>query len=208
MSTTTSTQPRSRPQPRLIRTEADYEEALAYVGTLMSAEPGTADFSELELWVHLVEVYEEEKYPVEPPTPVEAIRFRMEQQGLTPSDLVPYIGGKSRVSEVLSGKRTLSLAMIRRLHEGLGIPADVLIAETPVQAPDSRLDDVDWSAFPLAEIAKCRWFGDFARTARELRENAEELLGGLLLAAEIACPGLGGSAAVSVCQESRERAGA
>jgi HTH-type transcriptional regulator/antitoxin HigA len=189
VSTIISTQPRSRPQPRLIRTEGDYEEALAYVDTLMSAEPGTPDFTELELWVHLVEVYDEEHYPIEPPTPVEAIRFRMEQQGLTPSDLVPYIGSKSRVSEVLSGKRTLSLAMIRRLHEGLGIPADVLIAEPAVKAPDSRLDDVDWGAFPLAEIAKRRWFGDLVRTARDLRENAEELLGGLLLSFENACPG-------------------
>jgi HTH-type transcriptional regulator / antitoxin HigA len=155
----------------------------------MSAQPGTPAFIELELWVHLVEVYEEEKYPIEPPTPVEAIRFRMEQQGLTPSDLVPYVGSKGRVSEVLSGKRTLSLAMIRRLHEGLGIPADVLIAERVVQVPDSRLDDVAWGSFPLAEIAKRRWFGDRARSARELRENAEELLGGLVLAAEGACPG-------------------
>ena len=155
----------------------------------MSAEPGTPEMEELELWVHLIQVYEDEKYPIAPPDPLAAIRFRMEQQGLTPSDLVPYLGSKSRVSEVLSGKRTLSLAMIRRLHEGLGIPADVLIAQNPAKTPDPRLDDVDWSAFPLAEIAKRRWFGDLARTAKELRENAEELLGGLILAAESACPG-------------------
>jgi HTH-type transcriptional regulator / antitoxin HigA len=189
VNTTASTHEPTKPRLRLLRTEAAYAEALAYVDTLMSAEPGTAEMEELELWVHLVQVYEEEKYPIASPDPVAAIRFRMEQQGLTPSDLVPYIGSKGRVSEVLSGKRTLSLSMIRRLHDGLGIPADVLIAETAAQAPDPRLDAVDWSTFPLAEIAKRRWFGDRATCARELRENAEELLGGLVLAAENACPG-------------------
>jgi HTH-type transcriptional regulator / antitoxin HigA len=189
VSTTASTHEPTKPRPRLLRSESEHEEALAYVDTLMSAEPGTPEREELELWVHLVQVYEDEKYPIAPPDPLAAIRFRMEQQGLVPSDLVPYFGSKSRVSEVLSGKRTLSLAMIRRLHEGLGIPAEVLIAERAAPAPDSRLDDVDWSTFPLAEIAKRRWFGDLARSARELRENAEELLGGLILAAECACPG-------------------
>lgn len=103
--------------------------------------------------------------------------------------MVPYFGSKSRVSEVLSGKCTLSLAMIRRLHEGLGIPADIPMAERAAPAPDPRLDGIDWSTFPLAESAKRRWFGDRVRNARELRENAEELLGGLVLAAESACPG-------------------
>jgi HTH-type transcriptional regulator/antitoxin HigA len=188
VSTTASTPRPTKPRPRLLRNEVEHEEALVYVDTLMSAQPDTPEMEELQLWVHLIQVYEDEHYPIEPPSPVAAIRFRMDQQGLTPSDLVPYIGSKSRVSEVLSGKRTLSLAMIRRLHEGLGIPAEVLIAEAAVKTPDSRLDDVDWGTFPLAEIAKRRWFGDLVRSARDLRDNAEELLGGLLLSFEKACP--------------------
>jgi HTH-type transcriptional regulator/antitoxin HigA len=174
--------------PRLIRTEGQYEAALAHVDGLMSAEPGTPEMDELELWVHLVETYEEARYPIGAPSPVAAIRFRMEQQGLRPSDLVPFMGSKSRVSEVLSGRRTLSLAMIRKLSQGLSIPADVLIQETHVR-PSSRYDDVDWSAFPLAQMAKRRWFGDAAGTSRELRESAEELLGSLLHSYDSVCNG-------------------
>jgi HTH-type transcriptional regulator/antitoxin HigA len=81
----------------------------------------------VELWAWLIEAYENERHPIEPPTPLEAIRFRMEQQGLEPKDLVPFIGSRSKVSEVLSGKRSLSLRMIRALHSKLGIPAEVLI---------------------------------------------------------------------------------
>jgi HTH-type transcriptional regulator/antitoxin HigA len=191
VSTTESTQRESRPSPQLIRSEGQYDAALAYIDTLMSAEPETPQMEELDLWVHLVQKYEEEKYPIPSPSPVAAIRFRMEQQGLTPSDLVPYMGSKSKVSEVLSGKRSLSLAMIRKLHAGLGIPAEVLIAAGQVQGPDGRFDAVDWKAFPLAAIAKRGWFGAPVRTAKDLLAHAEELLGGLLSATEVACPGPG-----------------
>ena len=122
----------------MIHTDAQYEEALSYADSLMSAEPGTPEMDELELWVHLIQVYEDKHYPIGPPSPVGAIRFRMEQQGLTPSDLIPFIGSKSRVSEILSGTRTLSLAMIKRLHEGLGIPAVVLIGDSRPQHAGAR----------------------------------------------------------------------
>jgi len=114
-------------KPKLIKTEVEHGAALARIEKLLDAEPGTPAGDELELWSALVEMYERERFPIDLPDPVSAIRFRMEQAGLSPSDLIPYLGSKSRVSEVLNGKRGLSLAMIRALSTGLCIPADVLI---------------------------------------------------------------------------------
>ena len=116
---------------KLIKTEEEHEVALAYVGTLMDAEPGSPQEDELELWSLLVEQYEKEHFPMEDPDPIEAIRFRMDQLGLKRKDLVEYIGTKSKVSEVFSRKRSLSLTMIRALHNHLGIPAATLVQETP-----------------------------------------------------------------------------
>lgn len=116
-------------QPKVIKTEAEYEAALARVAELMDAQPGSSDEQALELFALLVEQYEQAHYPIAPPDPVEAILFRMEQEGLTRKDLAPYIGSPSKVSEVLNRKRPLSLSMIRALHKGLGIPADVLVQE-------------------------------------------------------------------------------
>ncbi|MBX3729301.1 MAG: hypothetical protein KF858_08970 [Candidatus Sumerlaeia bacterium] len=112
---------------KLIKTDADHEAALARIDALWNAKPGTARGDEFELLVHLVEEYEARRFPIPLPDPVDAIRFRMEQQGLKAADLIPFIGPKSRVSEVLNGKRSLSLAMIRKLHAGLGIPLEVLV---------------------------------------------------------------------------------
>lgn len=112
---------------KVIKTAAEYEEALEHVASLMGAMPGSAKESELELWSILVEKYEEEHFPISEPDPIEAIRFRMEQQGLELADLVPYLGTKSRVSEVLNRKRSLSLSMIRALKDGLKIPAEILV---------------------------------------------------------------------------------
>ena len=95
----------------------------------MEARAGTSEGDELELLSLLVQAYEDEAFPIDKPNPIAAIRFRMEQQGLEPVDLVPLIGSRSRVSEVLSGRRSLSLRMIRALTEGLGISADVLIGQ-------------------------------------------------------------------------------
>jgi HTH-type transcriptional regulator/antitoxin HigA len=110
-----------------IRTKTDYKNAMAEIRRLWGAKSGTADGDRLDVLATLVETYESEHYPMDPPDPVEAIKFRMEQQGLTRKDLEPIIGTRTRVAEVLNRKRNLSIAMIRRLHEELGISADVLI---------------------------------------------------------------------------------
>jgi HTH-type transcriptional regulator / antitoxin HigA len=114
-----------------IRSEADYEYALAEIGRLWGAAGGTADGDRLDVLATLIDAYEAQNYPMDPPDPVEAIKFRMEQQGLTPKDLEPLIGPPRRVAAVLSGKRELSVDMIRRLHHRLGIPAEVLIRPLP-----------------------------------------------------------------------------
>ena len=113
-----------------IKTEADYEAALAEIDTLIDVPEGCPEEDRLELLSILVEAWEAEHYPIDPPDPVEAIKFRMEQQGLTRKDLEAYLGSRQRVSDVLNRKRGLSLNMVRNLNRGLGIPADVLIQET------------------------------------------------------------------------------
>jgi HTH-type transcriptional regulator/antitoxin HigA len=114
-------------KPKVIKTEAEYQAALARIEKIFDARPGTAKGEELELLLLLVETYEESAYPIDPPDPITALRFRMEQQGLKPKDLVPYIGSKSKVSEVLSRRRPLSLTMIRKLVAGLHLPAEVAL---------------------------------------------------------------------------------
>ena len=111
-----------------IRNEKQHRAALREIERLWSARPGSAEHDRLEILATLVEDYEEKHQPIYPPDPVAAIRFRMEQLGLDRKALEPSIGSRARVSEVLSGKRSLTLEMIRRLHRELGIPADVLIA--------------------------------------------------------------------------------
>ena len=113
-----------------IRTEADYEAALSEVERLWGAKSGTPKGDRLDVLATLIEVYEEQHYPIDPPDPIEAIKFRMEQQGLTRKDLEAMIGTRTRIAEVLSRKRSLSIAMIRRLHKSLGIPAEILIRPT------------------------------------------------------------------------------
>ena len=123
---------------RPIRTEQDYDTALARIEEIWDAEPGTQESDELDLLSILVEAYEEEHHPIDPPDPIEAIKFRMEQMGLTRKDLEPFIGHRGRVAEVLNRKRGLSIDMIRNLSEGLGIPADVLIEKYPLQPGQSQ----------------------------------------------------------------------
>lgn len=112
---------------KLIKTEEDYKEALKLADELFDAKADTPEGDKLELIVTLIEIYEKEHFPIDNPSPLEAIKFRMDQMGLLPKDLVPFIGSKSKVSEILSGKRTLSLNMIRQLAAGLDIPVEVLI---------------------------------------------------------------------------------
>ncbi|HEX3989884.1 MAG TPA: helix-turn-helix domain-containing protein [Acetobacteraceae bacterium] len=110
-----------------IRTEADHEAALAEVERLWGARSGTAEGDRLDVLATLIAAYEDRNFPFATPDPIEAIRFRMEQQGLTRKDLETIIGTRTRIAEVLSRKRGLSITMIRRLHDKLGIPAEVLI---------------------------------------------------------------------------------
>lgn len=110
-----------------IRNEQDHGAALAEIDRLWGAPEGTPEAGALEVWVTLVHAYEEQREPIDPPRPIEAIKFRMDQLGWSRRDLEPYIGSRGRVSEVLSGKRRLTLDMIRRLRDGLGISADVLL---------------------------------------------------------------------------------
>ena len=110
-----------------IRTEADHEAALARIAELMSAKADTPEGDELDILTTLVEAFERKHFPIEPADPIEAINFRVEQLGLTRKDLEPFLGSRHRVSEILNRRRGLSLSMIRRLHEGLQIPLEVLI---------------------------------------------------------------------------------
>jgi HTH-type transcriptional regulator/antitoxin HigA len=110
-----------------IKTEQDYSAAVKRIEKLMGCKPESVEGDELDMLATLVCAYEEKHFPMDPPEPVAAIKFRMEQQGLTRKDLEPMIGSRARVSEVLSGKRRLTLPMIRRVRDGLGISADVLV---------------------------------------------------------------------------------
>lgn len=110
-----------------IRNDEDYRATLAEIEALMGARTGTVEGDRLDVLVTLVEAWERRNFPMDLPDPVEAIKLRMEQRGLTPKDLEPMIGRLNRVYEILNRSRPLTLRMIRRLHEGLGIPADSLI---------------------------------------------------------------------------------
>ena len=164
---------------RPIKTNEDYRNALLRIEKIIDAEPGTDEGDELEVLSTLVSLYEDEHFPMDMPSPVAAIKFRMEQAGLTARDLAPLMGGKAKVSEVLSGKRTLTLQMIRALHEHLGIPAEVLL-QTPGGSLPNDLKDTDWQRFPLTAMVKLGWIPN----KRDLLSEAEEIMREL-----IACAG-------------------
>lgn len=112
-----------------IKNEKDYRKALKRIEELWNTAPKSPEFDELDVLTTLVEAYEEKHHQINPPDPIDAIIFRMEQLGLSRKDLEPFIGPRGRVAEVLNRKRSMSLAMIRKLHKGLGIPAAVLLSE-------------------------------------------------------------------------------
>ena len=112
-----------------IKTRRDYAAAMKEIESLMDAKAGSPEGDRLDVLVTLVEAYERQHFPLDLPDPVEAIKFAMEQKGLAPKDLVPYIGQANRVYEVLNRKRPLTLAMVWKLHAGLGIPAESLIRQ-------------------------------------------------------------------------------
>jgi len=156
---------------RLIKNQADYEKALSRIDILMDAKVGTAEFDELELLTALVEMYEERHHPIGPPDPIEAIKFRMDQLGLSRKAMVSYFGSKSKVSEVLNGKRSLTLAMMRSLNKELGISAEVLLRKPGANFPDQR-QDLEWNKFPVLEMVRRCWLPRLGNA----KEKAEELM--------------------------------
>ena len=136
------------PKFRSIRTEEEYEAALARVDEIFDAETGSAEDEELDDLADLIESYEDKHYPIGMPDPISAIEFRMDQANLRERDLIPYIGSSAKVAAVLSGKRDLTLSMARALHEHLGIPADVLL-QRPGAEVDFTSDDIDPRHLPL-----------------------------------------------------------
>lgn len=153
--------------PKIIKSEEEYRSFRDEVERLavLDPEPETPEGARLELLSLLVEEYEKRHFPFEAPDPVEAIKFRMNEQGLRQSDLVPYFGTRSRVSEVLSRKRPLTVQMIRSISTGLGIPADILVG--PAQSAEDQTEaeehprELDWNLFPIKEMAKHGYFKDF-----------------------------------------------
>jgi HTH-type transcriptional regulator/antitoxin HigA len=171
-----------KPQIRVLKTESDYDVAIARLSALMDKDlkPGSSEEAELELLTLVIQSYEQTLVPPSSVDPIEAILFRMDQQKLAQKDLIPFIGSLSKVSEVLGRKRTLSLSMIRRLHKGLGIPADVLISENLAEGIDFSTDPAtDYSKFPLMEMQDRGLFGAVKRSAQQLKDYAEELVTGL-----------------------------
>ncbi|MCY3981907.1 MAG: ImmA/IrrE family metallo-endopeptidase [Alphaproteobacteria bacterium] len=158
-----------------IRSERDYEAALGRISELMDAEPDSREGDELDILVDLVELYESKHVPMGYPNPIAAIEFRMEQAGLRPADLATFIGSRAKVSEVLSGKRAITMPMARALHEHLGIPADVLLQEPDVDLDDPWAD-MEWSRFPVKSMAKLGWLPD----RPDLAGPAEDVMRGLI----------------------------
>ena len=160
---------------RPIRSEEDYEAACARIRELMGAQLNTPEGDELDVLADLVEHYEDKHYPIGMPTAIDAIEFRMDQAGLTRRDLIPFIGSRQKVSEILAGKRDITISMARALHKHLGIPADVLLQE-PGAAFDSTYDEIDPRRFPLKEMAKRNWIPQLP----DLRDRAEEVINTLV----------------------------
>ena len=165
---------------KVIRTEEQYLTYLREVQELMARQPaaGSVEGDRLELLTVLIEAYENSKFPIEAPDPVDAILFRMQEKGLKQADLVPYFGTRSRVSEVLGRKRPLTVQMIRALSIGLGISAETLIGlSVPEDHATSGKADVDWSKFPFKEMARRGWLSDLSANAKT---GVEELVQGFI----------------------------
>jgi HTH-type transcriptional regulator/antitoxin HigA len=170
-------------QVRIIRSKAEYKDSLDRLGALMDVaiQEGSEKENEFELLRLVIGAYEAEHAKRPPADPIEAINFRLEQQGLGKKDLVPYIGSMSRVSDVLAGRRQLTVAMMRRLHKGLGIPATSLIGDGDLDEDVAgELPDYDYTKFPLVEMMERGCFAGIKYGLAKLRENAEELVAPLL----------------------------
>jgi len=162
-----------------IRSAADHQQALERIGALMGAQVGSPEADELAVLADLVEAYEAVHFPIARPTPVEAIRFRMEQAGLKQRDLRPFIGSRSRVSEVLSGKQPLTLDMIRALNQHLGISADLLIGSGDTPAMPDQAQPLALAKLPLKEMQRRGWIGSSAADAADGILRLVSSIGGL-----------------------------
>ncbi|NTW29830.1 MAG: ImmA/IrrE family metallo-endopeptidase [Candidatus Moranbacteria bacterium] len=158
---------------KVIKTEDDYNEALRAIQTLILKNPAndTEEAEKISILSTLIEEYETKAFPSSLPDPIDAILFRMEQQKLKPIDLVPFIGSRSKVSEVLSRKRPLTLSMIRSLEAGLGIPAKVLLNEVD-EFRDA--ENINWSRFPLKEMEKRGYFPEQLSAIKDLKAVMED----------------------------------
>lgn len=166
-------------EAKVIRSEEQHQEYLLEMQKMISNNPGigSMDAERLELLSVLVEAYENQKFPIEAPDPIDAIHFRMQEQGLRQADLVQYFGTRSRVSEVLSRKRPLTVHMIRALSIGLGISTETLVGVEPAEGAISKKDDVDWSDFPIKEMLARGWLHKLTNKAIE---STEELVKGFI----------------------------
>lgn len=167
---------------KVIKNNHEYEDALVQVERLIDLNPieETSEFNDLEVLSILISQYEEQHFEIELPDPIEAIKFRMEQQNLNQKDLIKFIGSASKVSEILSGKRNLTLRMIRSLNKGLNIPAEVLLNEPKAKIPNDDLAKT-WTNYPLTEMFKRNYFCDFEGTLNDAKEIGEELIRKFLL---------------------------
>lgn len=163
----------------MVSNENEYRAAMDEIESLMDrgAAPGTPESDRLRALAAAVGDYERARFRLRPVDPVTAIRFRMEQAGLQPRDLIPYVGSRSRVSEVLAGKRPLTLEMIRNLHAGLGIPAESLIQEP---RPPANADEPLWERFPIAEMRRRGWIPSAPRSRGATEEALKEFLSPVL----------------------------
>src|SRR5208337_2673110 len=158
---------------KVIKTHVDYEAALAHISSLLDRDPppGTREAEELETLAVLVHEYETREFDIGSPDPIESIKFRMEQQNLSQRDLMPFIGSRSKVSEVLSGRRPLTLSMMRALHSGLGIPAKVLLQGR--EAADLEESPIRWDKFPVREMVARGWIEE---KVEDYRSQAADVL--------------------------------
>ena len=158
---------------KIIKSDSEYQVALGELERLidLDPDPGEKEADRLELLALLIENYEEKHFPIDLPDPIDALEFVMDQHGLTQKDMVPFIGNRSKVSEVLSRKRPLTLSMIRALNKGLNIPAEVLLNEPGASLEDGK--DIEWERFPLREMIRREWI---QAPAKDVSDKAEELM--------------------------------
>ena len=156
---------------KLIKNKSDHKKSISEIEKLIELQPdrGTSERDKLDVLVLIVEEYEKRKYPFNIPDPISALKFRMEQKSLTQRDLIPFLGSRSKASEILSGKRSLTISMMRALHNGLGIPAKVLLGE--YDRDILKESNIDWTKFPINEMVKRHWIKETINEANLDKEK-------------------------------------